>query len=200
MASIQEGLLYIRRRDILLITLLVTAVVGTFAPNFSVTIPVFAQQILHQGETGYGFLMSFMGAGSLCGALMIATLSNTGPKKFVLYVVPLIVGTSLALVGTTNVYFLTSLTLAITGFFFIAYNSSANSVMQLNTEDSYRGRVMSVYTLVNAGSTPIGNLFVGSMDNWFGARMGFIASGIVILVLMLPIYCYLARKKKAAQA
>ena len=200
MASIQEGLLYIRRRDILLITLLVTAVVGTFAPNFSVTIPVFAQQILHQGETGYGFLMSFMGAGSLCGALMIATLSNTGPKKFVLYAVPLIVGTSLALVGTTNVYFLTSLTLAITGFFFIAYNSSANSVMQLNTEDNYRGRVMSVYTLVNAGSTPIGNLFVGSMDNWFGARMGFIASGIVILVLMLPIYCYLARKKKAAQA
>lgn len=194
-ANIGEGLRYIRQHRILLITLLVTAVVGTFAPNFSVTIPVFAKQILHQGEAGYGFLMSVMGAGSLGGALLIATISKTGPKKVILYIVPILVGFSLILIGCTNLYFLTGLTLAIAGFFFVAYNSNANSTMQLNIEDNYRGRVMSVYTFVNAGSTPIGNLFVGAMDNTFGARMGFLASGAAILILMAPFYLYLFRKR-----
>lgn len=193
--NIKEGLLYIRGRDMLFVTLLVTAVVGTFTPNFSVTVPVFSRQILHQQEAGYGFLMSIMGIGSLSGALLIATLSRTGPKKLILFVVPLIVGMILTLVGFTSIYFLTGLTLALVGFFFTAYNSNANSTMQLNTDDRYRGRVMSVYTLVNAGSTPIGNLFVGSIDNWFGARMGFIASGGAVLLLMAPIYLYLSKKR-----
>lgn len=195
-ANINDGLLYIRKHDILLITLLVSAVVGTFTPNFSVTIPVFAKQILHQGEAGYGFLMSVMGGGSLCGALLIAMLSKTGPQKFILYIVPMVVGTFLALIGCTSAFFPTGLTLAVTGFFFVAYNSNANSTMQLNMEDSYRGRIMSVYTFVNAGSTPVGNLFVGAMDNWFGARMGFLSSGAAVLVLMVPIYFYLLKRKR----
>lgn len=195
--NIKDGLVYIRNHDILLITLLVTAVVGTFTPNFNVTIPVFAKQILNQGETGYGFLMSIMGIGSLCGALLIATLSKTGPKRFILYVVPIMDGLFLALVGCTSTFLLTGLTLAITGFFFVAYNSNANSAMQLNVEDSFRGRVMSVYTFVNAGSTPIGNLFVGAVDNWFGARMGFFSTGAAILILMIPIYCYLNKRRKS---
>lgn len=193
--NIKEGLYYIKRHDLLFITLLITAVVGTFTPNFSVTIPVFSRQILHLQETGYGFLMSVMGAGSLCGALLLATLSKSGPIKFFLFVVPVFVGGFLAMIGCTSIYILTGLTLAITGFFFVSYNSSANSIMQLETEDGYRGRVTSVYTLVNAGSTPIGNLFVGAMDNSFGARAGFIASGAAVIILMIPIYLYLSKKK-----
>jgi Arabinose efflux permease len=192
--NIKEGLLYVKRHDILLVTLLITAVVGTFTPNFTVTIPVFAKQILHQQEAGYGFLMSIMGVGSLCGALLIAAASKTGPKRFFLYIVPVIVGVFLTLIGFTGSYLFTGLTLALTGFFFVAFNSNANSAMQLNVEDSYRGRVMSVYTLVNVGSTPIGNLFAGAADNGFGARMGFIASGAAVLILMAPVYRILFKR------
>jgi hypothetical protein len=66
--------------------------------------------------------------------------------------------------------------------------------MQVQTDDRYRGRVMSVYTFISAGSTPIGNLFVGGMDSWLGARAGFLAGGAAILLLMIPIYIYLYRK------
>ena len=47
-ANIKEGLQYIRKHQVLWMTLAITAVVATFIPNFPVTIPVFAQQILHQ--------------------------------------------------------------------------------------------------------------------------------------------------------
>ena len=192
--SIREGLGYIRGRNALLVTLLITAVVSTFAPNFSVTIPVFATQVLGQSETGYGLLMSAMGAGALCAALLVAALSKNGPRRFNLFVVPVLTGIALVAIGLTNTFAVTCLALVAGGFLFVSYIASANSNMQIHTDDRYRGRVMSVYTFISAGSTPVGNLFVGSMDNWFGARAGFLASGAAIVVLMIPLYIYLYHK------
>lgn len=193
--SIGEGLRYIRQHEVLLVTLLITAVVSTFAPNFSVTIPVFAQQILHEGETGYGLLMSAMGMGALCGAFLIAALSKNGPKRFILFIVPVLVGIFVGLIGYMNTFWQTGVMLALAGFFFVSYISSANSNMQIHTEDRYRGRVMSVYTFISAGSTPVGNLFVGAAATLYGARMGFIASGAAILLLMIPLYFLLHSKQ-----
>ncbi|MPM03546.1 Enterobactin exporter EntS [bioreactor metagenome] len=186
--NIVDGLKYIYRNDLLFFTLFILAVVGTFAPNFNVLVPVYAIQILHQQETGFGLLMSFLGIGSFLGAMLIAALSSAGPKKFVLYFVPLLIGISLVGTGYMSTFLTNGLFLAITGFFFVAYSSSSNSALQLNSSNEYRGRVMSVYTLTFAGSTPLGNLFAGAVSERFDARVGFISCGVIILILMIPIY------------
>ncbi|ADL50897.1 MFS transporter [Clostridium cellulovorans] len=195
--EIKEGLKYIYKKKILLYTLFVTAVIGTFAPNFNVLVPVFAREILNQNETGFGILMSFMGFGSFLGAMFIATVSKGGPKRFIIYVVPLIVGTFLVITGYTNNFFITGIALAVTGFFFITYNSSSNSTLQLNSSDEYRGRVMSVYTLVFAGSTPIGNLYAGLFAEHFNARIGFAACGGIIILLMIPIFIHMKIRRSS---
>lgn len=189
--SIGEGLQYIVHNETLFTTLLFMIVVSTFALNYGVTIPVFATQILGLTETGYGFLMSALGAGALLGALLVAALSKNGPRRFILFFLPALSGLILILIGSTSKFVTTALTLAVGGFLFVAYLSTANSNLQIHTEDRFRGRVMSVYSLIVAGSTPIGNLFVGSMDSWFGARMGFIASGIAVMVFIVPIFVYM---------
>lgn len=188
--EIKDGLKYIYHKKILLYTLLVMSIVGTFVPNFNVLVPVFAKEVLKQNEAGFGILMSFMGFGSFLGAMFIATLSKSGPKKFVVYIVPLIVGALLIITGYTNVFLLTGIFLAITGFFFITFTSSANSTLQLNSSNEYRGRVMSVYTLVFAGSTPFGNLYAGLFAEHFNARIGFAACGGIIILLMIPLLIY----------
>ncbi|EKQ51630.1 MULTISPECIES: MFS transporter [unclassified Clostridium] len=188
--EIKDGLRYIYKKKILLYTVFVLAIVGTFAMNFNVLVPVFAKQILNQNEAGFGILMSFMGFGSFLGAMFIATQSKTGPKKFMIYIVPLIVGVSLIITGYTNMYLLTGIFLAITGFFFIAFTSSANSTLQLNSNNEYRGRVMSVYALVFSGSTPFGNLYAGLFAEHFNARIGFAACGAAIVLLMIPLFVY----------
>ncbi|NCB29757.1 MAG: hypothetical protein EOM63_08360, partial [Clostridia bacterium] len=104
---------------------------------------------------------------------------------------PALTGLILILIGNTNSFLTTSLTLAVGGFLFVTYLSTANSNLQIHTVDRFRGRVMSVYSLIVAGSTPIGNLFVGAMDNWFGARMGFIASDIAVMIFIVPIFVYM---------
>ncbi|WP_106058702.1 MFS transporter [Clostridium vincentii] len=192
--EIKDGLKYIYHKDILLYTILVMAIVGTFAPNFNVLVPVFAEQILNQNEAGFGILMSFMGIGAFLGSMFIATSSKSGPKKFIIFIVPLIVGFFLIIIGFTNIFLVTGIFLAITGFFFIAFSSSANSTLQLNSSNEYRGRVMSVYTLVFAGSTPFGNLYAGLITEGFDARIGFAACGAIIIFLMIPLFIYKKRR------
>ena len=190
-ACIGEGLKYIFHNETLFTTMLFMTVVSIFALNYGVTIPVFATQVLGLAETGYGFLMSALGAGALTGALIVAALSRSGPRRFILFFLPALTGLILILIGNTNSFLTTGLSLAVGGFLFVTYLSTANSNLQIHTVDRYRGRVMSVYSLIVAGSTPIGNLFVGAMDNWFGARMGFIASGIAVMVFIVPIFVYM---------
>jgi predicted MFS family arabinose efflux permease len=192
--NIKAGLKYIYNNEVLFDTLIVVAIVGTFAPNFSVLVPVFSKEILRQQEAGFGFLMSFLGAGSLIGAIFIATISRSGPKKFIMYIVPLLVGAFLILTGFTNTFIVSGIFLIITGFFFVSFSSNANSSMQLNTSDDYRGRVMSVYSLVFAGSTPIGNLYAGIITDHFNSRIGFAACGSIIIILMVLLFVYRIRK------
>jgi predicted MFS family arabinose efflux permease len=158
--------------------------------NFSVLVPVFAKVILKQQEAGFGFLMSFMGIGSFVGAMLIATISRSGPKKFIMNIVPLFIALLLIFTGFTNIYILTGLGLAATGLCFVSFSSSANSTIQLNTKDEYRGRVMSVYTLVFGGTTPIGNIYAGFVTDHFGSRVGFAACGIIIILLFVILYIY----------
>lgn len=185
--NIGEGLRYILRSEILFSTIIIMAIVGTFAPNFSVLIPVFTSKILHMKEAGFGYLMSFMGVGSLFGAVYVAAFSRSGPKRIILRIVPVAVGLLLILIAFTDKFILTGIALAVTGFFFVMFSSSSNSALQLNTDNEYRGRVMSIYTLVFAGSTPIGNLFAGAMTQFFNVRIGFVSCGAAIVLLMIPI-------------
>ncbi len=185
--NIREGIRYILKNEILFTTIIIMAVVGTFAPNFSVLVPVFTSKILHMNEAGFGYLMSFMGVGSLFGAVFVASFSRSEPKRVILRAVPVVVGLLLILIAFTDTFILTGLALAVTGFFFVMFSSSSNSALQLNTDNEHRGRVMSIYTLVFAGSTPIGNLYAGAITENFNARSGFILCGAAIIVLMIPI-------------
>ena len=76
------------------------------------------------------------------------------------------------------------------------FMASVNTTMQLGATDEFRGRVMSVYTLVVAGSTPLGNLFAGAIADRYGAGMSFVVCGLVIIGLLVPMYFLRLRFEK----
>jgi predicted MFS family arabinose efflux permease len=125
MATIQDGLRYIGANRALLRTLVLIAIVGTFAPNFGVLVPVFAREILGLQESGFGFLMSALGVGSLAGALTIASLSRSGPSRSILAWGPVATGILIVLTGATGWPAWTAVGLALAGFGFILFNTAA---------------------------------------------------------------------------
>ncbi len=197
--SIMDGLRYILRDPLLLKTIIAVLIVATFAMNFNVLVPVFSDVVLNQQESGFGFLMSFMGIGSFFGAMFVATRSKEGPHGFVLRFFPVFIAAALVFIGFTKTYFLAAIGLAASGFFFVSYSSTANSTLQLHTADEYRGRVMSVYTLVFGGSTPIGNLYAGLFAEHTGPSAGFIACGAVIVLLLGLVWAFRSKLRKNPQ-
>jgi len=187
--DINEALRYIRDTPVLRVTILLVAVVGVFATNFNVLVPVFARQELHKDAAGFGLLLSSFGAGALIGAISLALMSRLGPKPAFLLGGGMGLSISLILIGLQRGYGLTALLLALCGWCMVTFYGMANTTVQLNTEDRLRGRVMSVYTFTFGGLSPIGSLFAGTLAHWLKAPLTFalggLVTGIVFFVVIL---------------
>ncbi len=196
--EILDGLKYIKSKSILLETLILISIMGVFVFNYNVLIPVFTKTILHMQEKTYGILLSALGAGSLIGALLMSFKSKNGPNKILMIGSSIGIGIMLIFTGISNLYYLTALSLAITGIVNMFFSTTANSMLQLNSKDEYRGRVMSVYSLVSAGFTPLGSLLSGFVAEKHGADTCFILSGIatIILILLLVTWAKLRKNGK----
>ena len=195
--EVKDGLKYIAREPALLQTILMVLIVGIFVFNFNILIPVFTKNILHQGEKVYGLLMSALGVGSLVGALMVSVKSKSGPKMKILLRSSIMISITFILISFTKTYYYTAVLLVITGIFNIWFSTNANSTLQITTKDEYRGRVMSVYSLVFAGASPIGNMFAGITTNMFGANSSFLLSGVLTLVLIALITLFFTLRQQA---
>ncbi|HEY8805538.1 MAG TPA: MFS transporter, partial [Clostridium sp.] len=151
--GVKEGLMYIKSNKIILAAVLSMFAVGTFSMNSDIIIPVFSTVVLHQGAGGYSTLLSVMGVGSFLAALTVVTTTRKGPNKKLLFGSSILVCLFQIVLLFTHSYLISSIMLAVVGFFTVAFATSVNSTIQLNTSDDYRGRVMSVYSLANNGTT-----------------------------------------------
>ncbi|WP_029191360.1 MFS transporter [Paenibacillus elgii] len=195
--EIKDGIVYISKDRLLARTLLLVAVVGTMAYNFSVLIPVFTKDVLHMQEKTYGLMMSCLGAGSLLGALMMSFRSKKGPRLSVIIACCLLISVFLLLNGMAGSVYTFGLLLALQGFCNILFSTNCNSSLQIHSKEEYRARVMSVYSLVFAGSTPVGNLFAGYAADHYGANGAFFLCGLFCLIPCLIII--IAYRKKAGE-
>lgn len=182
--EIKDGLLFVFKKEELFKPLLILLIMNVFAMNFSVLIPVFAKDHLGKGAAEYGLLMSALGLGSVVGAIFIAMSSKKRPSQLRLLVVPFLTGFLFFAMGFVDSYLVACILITLMGFFNIFFTTTANSTLQINSSDEYRGRVMSIYSLVFAGTTPIGNAFVGAVSDSFNSPLAFLSSGILTVSLV----------------
>lgn len=185
--DIGEGIRYIAANKMLWGAVLAMLAVGTFAMNSNVILPVFAREVLHKQASGYSFLLSAMGLGSFIAALIVSSRSRNGPNKQTLFGSAIIVCLFYMLLGMVHSFYLSLIVLGILGFFSVSFMTAVNTTIQINSDDLHRGRAMSVYSLVFQGSTPIGNLFAGGITEKLGSNAGFLACGVIALLLLVPI-------------
>jgi MFS family permease len=176
---LREGLGYVRRTKVVLIATVVIGLVSTFGMNFTVVIPPLTQMVLHSDATGYGFLMAATGVGSIISALTIAFSGRTTP--LVIGVGALTLGVAEVVMGVTASFPIALACMFFAGVGGIGMAATANTVIQLNVPDHLRGRVLSVYTTVFAGSTPVGGLVTGAIASSFGAAVAIGLGGAASL-------------------
>jgi MFS family permease len=180
--NLADGLRYVRRTGMVLLAITIVGVVATFGINFSILIPPLAADVLHVGASGYGFLMAASGLGSLLAALAIAF---GGTRATRMLIGAIVLGVAEILIGGIANYGVDLVLMFAAGAGSISMMATANTVIQLEVPDELRGRVMSVYTTVFAGTSPIGGLLLGAIAANAGAPEAIAVGGAVSLVAAL---------------
>ena len=187
--SLREGLAYIARTPSALMVIVVIGAISLFGINFNVILPLFATEVLNSGPQGFGFLSSAFGLGSLASALWLAW-GNNRPR-----IRPMLVGSLAFCVfeiffAISHLYLLSLLLIACVGFAQIAFSATANTTLQTVAPDHLRGRVMSVYMMVFAGSVPFGNLFAGGLAHLYGAQFSLFVGAVLSLIVAVVAWIY----------
>lgn len=173
-SSLAEGVAYALRTPTVLWPLVLLAGMGTFGMNFQTLLPLFARDTLSLGADGFGALFAAMGVGSLLGSLSLAFIGSRRP------LVRLILGGGLsfvafeALLGLSRTPQAAFPLIAMVGLSSMLMINTINVIVQRSVPNELRGRVMSLYVMVFAGSTPIGGLLAGTVAQVWGPPAGFL--------------------------
>src|SRR4029077_14435819 len=176
---------YARQQPVVGMLLIAVAVFSLFAMNRLTLIPLFADQVLHVGAHGFGFLLASMGLGALVGALTLAFSPTLGADPRRQFWMAMIWVVALLEFSISRVFVLSMATLFVAGYCQISFVATANNRIQTITPDHLRGRVMSLYAQALMGVGPLGSTQAGALATLFGApwamAIGATIAGAVVL-------------------
>jgi predicted MFS family arabinose efflux permease len=181
----REGVSYIWHHPTVRPLISLVAVSNLFGLGYMALLPAFAQDVLHAGSVGFGFMSTAVGVGALAGALIIASLGNYQRKGLILTAGNLVFPTMVIAVALSRSFHLTLGLLVVAGLGFMTQNATTNTLVQTTVPDGLRGRVMSVYMMVFLGLYPIGSLIAGTVAESFGLPAGAAFGGVVALAYSL---------------
>jgi len=178
-AQLREGLAYARATPVVRLALLTLGITATAGMNSSVLMPVFAQDVLGGGPSTFGFLLAASGVGSIFAALHIA--AGLRPSIKLVVVAGAALGVALLALSQVHQTIIALPLMAVFGWSVISMAATTNTLIQVLVPDELRGRVISIFTTVFAGSTPVGGLLVGSIAGLLGVSVALAFGGVVAL-------------------
>jgi MFS family permease len=191
LAELRQGFRYVAATESVRLIIATLGAYSLIGMGMVALMPAWSVQVLGGDAATNGLLLSARGAGSLAGALLIATLAARRVKGRLMSMGGVAMG--LLMLGFSAVRWLplSMLTLAGMGWGFMMVVSSANALVQMQVPDDLRGRVMSIYTLVFFGLGPVGALLTGLL----AARIGIVptAAAASLVLLIYSITLWIAR-------
>lgn len=169
--NLRGTLRYVARRRDLAIGLGLTAVLGIFAYNFSVLVPVFFRDVFAGDARASGLGLTCMGLGGVVGGLLVASRMKIDMPRVVLTAA--VFGCALTVLALAPTIWLGYIGIFLVGAASTTFLSVSGAQIQLGADPSMRGRVMGLYVLALAGSSPIGGPMQGAIAEVASARVAF---------------------------
>ncbi|WP_345355938.1 MFS transporter [Actinoallomurus liliacearum] len=188
--QLREGLQYVRQRRDLVMVLTLVLFVAAFGMNFQMTTALMSRQVFHSGASSFGFASTMLAVGALSGSLLAARRRNL--RMRLLFGAATLFAVLEIASGLMPNYVSFLVLLVPTGMALLTFNTAANAVMQLSVPAEMRGRVMGLYMLVFAGSSPIGSPLIGWLAEIFGPRSSLIIGGVVSLAAVIGVIILMA--------
>ena len=167
--SITSGMRYVAGDRVMLLIVAAALIPSIFMYPYFTYLPVFARDVMHSNQTGYGYLAAAAGVGSLIGGGLVALAA--GRARMGMFGVLALLG-YVSCICTfslmTNLWFGVA-ALAISGIFHSVYAAFNQSLMQLTPPEEFRPQVLSLTPMMQ-GLTPFSALVMGRMIDHWGAQ------------------------------
>jgi MFS family permease len=162
--------------------LLLLSLLSLLALQYSVFLPIFANEILRGGARGLGLLMSAAGVGAVLGALHFAGRTDYKGLARWIAATAATCGIGLFLFSESRIFWFSTVVLFFVGFAATVQMAATNTIIQNRVPDELRSRVMAVYATMFMGVQPIGSLIAGGIAKHIGAPYTLGLFGLLLLV------------------
>jgi len=181
LAALKEGLSFVWHTPIIVQTMTLDFV-ATFFASATLLLPIFAQERLHVGARGYGFLAAAPAIGSVLTALVLARLGTLRRQGRLVVAAVAVFGVATAAFGVSTVYWISLLMLAITGAADTVSTVLRQTIRQLVTPNHLRGRMTSINMMFFMGGPQLGELEAGVLAGFIGAPLSVVIGGLGSLI------------------
>lgn len=197
--ELKEGATFVLKNKIIRTIIANMAVTTLITFSVITLIPAWAVKVLDGGAKVTGFMQSARGAGALVAAFFMAWLGSKIIQKGKLFILGNILCAVVFLVFSfTHILSFSLVLLFVMGVASILIFNLANNLLQTSTPDELRGRVMSIYSLMFFGLTPIGGFFAGVFTDMVGAPLTvryYMITALALILFLLWKFPELYREK-----
>ncbi len=179
--SMKEGMRFIRDREGLAPLVVLAFCTTMFGFSLTGFLPVIVRTIFHGGPKTYELLLVFSGAGSICGALLVAAMEKLKGQAHLAVLALFALGLATAGFAVSKWLPLSCALIFLAGAAVMASASLMLSVVQMVVVDSMRGRVMSVYNLAFRAGIPLGALALGRLIPMLGISIAVAGFGLCLV-------------------
>ena len=190
-----EGFKYLKTNPILAQTIALLFVMGLGGWAYQSQLSAFVVTQLKMGAQGYGWLLAMNGLGACTAALFVAAQGSRLVRMKTLYTGTGIYGAFIFLFGFMHQAVGAAFLLFFAGFGIILFFAIGNSIIQTQSPDHLRGRLMGIWALVFGGSMPFGSLWMGVVAQRVGSGHALQAGGIFCALGTFVVY-FLGRKNR----
>lgn len=176
---------YVRRKPGIDIAIGLVALIGFFGLSVQVLSVVFASDVFQRGSTGYGLMLSMLGAGAVLSAPIVASLGGRVLRSRIQGVALIAYGAALLGLATAPTFELSLIPLVVMGAAHLATASTLNTTVQLQVDENRRAQVIGLYLMALMLASPIGQLAGGQMIKVVGPRFTFGIAGTVLITVAL---------------
>lgn len=187
MTNVREGLRYAIARPDIYVVMLIVFFMGTFGLNFQIFNALMATQEFGKGPASYGLLGTFIAIGSFSGAIASARLERFRKTRFVI-LGSAAFSAAIMVLSFMPTYTAYAIFLPFCGVTALTTMITANSIVQVNSDQAIRGRVMGIYLLIFMGGTPVGSPLIGVMSELVGVRQTIAGCGAISLIATIVIW------------
>jgi MFS family permease len=176
-AALKEGLRFVWRTPIIVQTMTLDFA-ATFFASATLLLPIFAQERLHVGARGYGFLAAAPAIGSVLTALVMARVGSFRKQGRLVVASVAVFGVATAAFGVSTVFWFSLLMLAVTGAADTVSTVLRQTIRQLVTPNHLRGRMTSINMMFFMGGPQLGEMEAGSLAAVIGAPLAVVTGGL----------------------